>query len=200
MDRRRKPAPFLDTRDPVAIVENYISHFILPAPRSHGDSIFPALTVVSATFKPSARIMLRLTVTPELCNWGGNLHGGATATIFDMCTTLAISLIRRPGWWELEGVTRTLDCVYLEGVKLGEVVEIEAEVVKIGKRLGEWRTLCKTLVEAKRGIFQTIQTIKLLRFRGIIVHLRGVMRRASDGVVVATGEHGKVNIDSLSKL
>ena len=34
-------------------------------------------------------------------------------------------------------MSRTLNCVYLEAIPNGEEVEIEAEIVKIGKRLGE---------------------------------------------------------------
>ncbi|KAL8789195.1 MAG: hypothetical protein Q9213_001302 [Squamulea squamosa] len=117
---------------------------------------------ISATLDPTVTVTFEFTVLKELCNAGNNMHGGATATIFDVVTTLAISLVSKPGYWEIPGVSRTLDVVYLEAAPEGEVIEVTGEIVKIAKRLAQ---------------------------------LRGVMRRKRDGVVVATCEHGKVNID-----
>lgn len=37
----------------------------------------------------------------------------------------------------MPGVSRTLNVAYLEGVSEGEEVEVEAEAVKIGKKLGK---------------------------------------------------------------
>lgn len=34
-------------------------------------------------------------------------------------------------------MSRSLNCVYLEAVRMGEVVDVEAEVMKVGKKLGE---------------------------------------------------------------
>lgn len=34
-------------------------------------------------------------------------------------------------------MSRTLDVVYLEGVGVGEEVEVEGGVVRVGKRMGE---------------------------------------------------------------
>lgn len=46
------------------------------------------------------------------------------------------------GWGNGWAVSRSLNVVYLERVKEGEEVLIESEVVKAGKRLGEfWEVL-----------------------------------------------------------
>lgn len=56
-----------------------------------------------------------------------------------MCTSSTLALVRGKGlegWTNAGGVSRSLNVVYLEGVKEGEGVLIESEVVKAGKRLG----------------------------------------------------------------
>lgn len=93
-----------------------------------------AMTLVSASFAPKPRLVSRLTVTPAMCNPSGTLHGGAIATLFDVCTTMALATARK---WEVPGVTRTLSTTCLVPVYPGQEIEIEAEVVQVGKKLGK---------------------------------------------------------------
>ena len=93
-----------------------------------------AVTVVSASSTPKPRVAFRLTVSLAMCNPSGTLHGGAISTLFDVCTTVALATARR---WEMAGVTRTLSTTCLLPVFPGEEIEIEGEVVQIGKKLGE---------------------------------------------------------------
>jgi acyl-coenzyme A thioesterase 13 len=132
----------------------------------------PFITLVSSSLPTAAtsetekvaqpRAIFRYTVQKAHCNALHNLHGGATATLFDFLTTLALVLVNAPGFWWYVGVTRTLNVTYLRPAAEGETVLFESEVVHAGQRL------CS---------------------------LRGVMRRESDGLVLATCEHGKVNTD-----
>ena len=43
----------------------------------------------------------------------GNVHGGAQATIYDVCTSVLMAAIARPGFWVFLGVSRTLSVTYM---------------------------------------------------------------------------------------
>jgi len=119
------------------------------------------LKLVSASSSPG-RTTFSFTVSASHCNRLGNLHGGCTATIFDICTTTALAPIAKPGYWQYAGVSRGLSVTYVRPVPEGERVLVESEVISAGKRM------CV---------------------------LKGVMKRESDGEVLAVCEHGKVSID-----
>ena len=74
-----------------------------------------------------------LTVPRSLCNAGGNLHGGAVALIFDMCTSMSVSVCAREGFWDTGHVSRTLNCTYLRPAPEGTELLVESEVVHLGK-------------------------------------------------------------------
>lgn len=64
----------------------------------------------------------------------GNLHGAAHALIYDNCTTLSLAAVASPGFWMLGGVSRVLDVKYVRACKVGEEVQVECEVVHVGRR------------------------------------------------------------------
>jgi len=144
---------------------NNSSNSRLTAPQDFMTPLYPHLSYLSSSTSATGYPVVELlyTVQPSNCNGLGNLHGGATSTLFDYCTTIAVAPLAKPGFWSMLGVSRTLNVTYLQPVPGGTRVVIECSVEHIGKRL------CS---------------------------LRGVMRRESDGVVLATCEHGKVNTDA----
>jgi acyl-coenzyme A thioesterase 13 len=59
------------------------------------------------------------TVQSGHCNNMQTLHGGCTATLFDICTTLPLAFVAGPGFWRMLGVSRTLTVSYLAPVFVG---------------------------------------------------------------------------------
>jgi acyl-coenzyme A thioesterase 13 len=99
------------------------------------------LKLISASKDPKDQNIgyctFELTVPRSLCNAGGNLHGGAVALIFDMCTSMAIAGIAREGFWDTGHVSRTLNCAYLRPAPEGTVILVESTVVHLGKTLAQ---------------------------------------------------------------
>ncbi|CAI7896600.1 unnamed protein product [Closterium sp. NIES-54] len=77
------------------------------------------------------RCQCAISVTPELVNRYNTLHGGAIATLTDVVTSAAlIAAVGPPG-----GVSTDLSVAYLDAAKLGEVVDVDASVLRVGKSL-----------------------------------------------------------------
>ncbi|KAG6006171.1 hypothetical protein E4U21_007281 [Claviceps maximensis] len=98
-------------------------------------TLLPHLGVTSADPSAPARVSFSFTCLDHHCNRLGNLHGGAAATLFDMCTTLSLVLISKPGFWQFLGVTRNLNITYFRPVPRGTEVIIETEALQVGKSL-----------------------------------------------------------------
>lgn len=122
---------------PLTLAENFIKATIAEPHYAGFDvEICSNLTVISASDTPRPTATSRIKVTQSLCNPTNHLHGGAQATLFDNCTTLALATVRKEGYWEMAGVTRNLDVTCLLPVAMGEEICIETEVISIGKRYG----------------------------------------------------------------
>ena len=75
---------------------------------------------------------LRIVVTPPVQNLGGNLHGGAIATLVDDAGTIAIMTADRDN---RPGVTTDLNVTYFTAGRAGEPIVVDAEVLKVGKTM-----------------------------------------------------------------
>lgn len=103
------------------------------------------LTLLTATTPTpkTALITLGYTIPSFYTNPMGNLHGAAHALIHDNCTSLAMAAVSKPSFWMFSGVSRVLDVKYLRGVKVGERVTIECEVVHVGGKAAALRGVIK---------------------------------------------------------
>ncbi|RDA86112.1 hypothetical protein CP532_1162 [Ophiocordyceps camponoti-leonardi (nom. inval.)] len=93
-----------------------------------------SLHSVSPTARPPT-VTFVYTVQEDHCNRLRSLHGGAAATLFDYCTTLGLLCVNRPGFWNMLGVSRSLNVTYLRPARCGEEVLIECKLLQVGKRL-----------------------------------------------------------------
>jgi uncharacterized protein (TIGR00369 family) len=104
------------------------------------NTLVPFLKIHSiGASKPHPPVTFSLTVQGAHCNNMQTLHGGCTATIFDICTTLALACVARPGCWDMLGVSRTLNITYMAPVRAGEQVLIACEIVQVGRNLATLR-------------------------------------------------------------
>ncbi|GLJ24879.1 hypothetical protein SUGI_0475840 [Cryptomeria japonica] len=77
------------------------------------------------------RLLCTLKVPPRLLNVGNFLHGGATAAYVDIIGSAAIFTTGAKS----SGVSVEINVSYLNAAKLGEEIEIEAKVLRIGKAI-----------------------------------------------------------------
>lgn len=91
----------------------------------------------------TARATYTFSVTRFYCNGSGNLHGGAQSTFYDLCTSLTLQAIGKPGFWINGGVSRVLTVNYLRPAPEGTELELDTEVVAAGKTLALLRGVLK---------------------------------------------------------
>ncbi|PHT72659.1 hypothetical protein T459_23444 [Capsicum annuum] len=78
------------------------------------------------------RLLCSFHVPPRLVNAGNFLHGGATATLVDI---LGSAVIFTVGRLALTGVSVEISVSYLDAAYVGEEIEVEAKVLRVGKAI-----------------------------------------------------------------
>jgi acyl-coenzyme A thioesterase 13 len=78
-------------------------------------------------------IVLRLEVGPAMLNYNRTLHGGAAATLIDVVGSIAIITADRHG---RSGVSTDLNVSWIAPAPLGDIILIDATVLKVGRNLG----------------------------------------------------------------
>ncbi|KUJ09154.1 uncharacterized protein LY89DRAFT_690670 [Mollisia scopiformis] len=96
--------------------------------------IMSTVKVVDATM--GGTVTFELPLDERYGNLNGVMHGGAAGVIFDMCTTIALGPLAKPGFWDfLGGVTRTLSISYLKAIPIGTTIRVYSEVMQVGRTM-----------------------------------------------------------------
>ncbi|KAJ7778475.1 HotDog domain-containing protein [Mycena metata] len=114
-----------------------------------GDSILSGLVVTEASVQPKAeeplkeegRIVCEITVTEDMLNGGGNIHGGCSAFLIDVCSTLCL-MVYKPGMH----VSQSLNIVYHSPATLGEKLRIVNTSMTVGARAMSARTEARNAI------------------------------------------------------
>ncbi|CAB1457016.1 unnamed protein product [Pleuronectes platessa] len=92
------------------------------------EKVLSKVDILSAS---PGKVVCEMRVEEEHINRGGTLHGGLTATLVDVISTLAIMNSEGGS----PGVSVDMNITYMNGAKLGEDVVITAQVLKQGRTL-----------------------------------------------------------------
>ncbi|CAG0914906.1 unnamed protein product [Notodromas monacha] len=103
---------------------------------SHFDRVMNGVKIVSAG---GGNVVAEMSVTEADTNRGGTLHGGLTSTIVDSVSTVGL-MTTGPN---LPGVSVDLSVSFLKAAKIGDIISIESETVKVGGSLAFLRVVLK---------------------------------------------------------
>ncbi|KAG4281973.1 hypothetical protein FPRO06_10877 [Fusarium proliferatum] len=126
--------------DPVLRIRSYLETYRNSSDKGAGfdDEVMRNnLEVVSAETSPdnkTAAAVFLLRAGQSLSNRLGNIHGGAIALLYDMCTTMSAAPLSRKGFWEFGGVSRNLSVTYIRPAPAGREILVECQVLHIGER------------------------------------------------------------------
>ncbi|KAJ7619444.1 HotDog domain-containing protein [Roridomyces roridus] len=109
-----------------------------------GDSIVQRLQVTHASLEAKAdepmkkegKVVCELEVRQDMLNGGGNVHGGCSAFLVDICSTLSL-FVYEPG---APTVSQSMNIVYHSPATLGDKLRIVNTTLTVGARAMSART------------------------------------------------------------
>ncbi|KIM35180.1 hypothetical protein M413DRAFT_20799 [Hebeloma cylindrosporum] len=91
--------------------------------------------------KLEARMVFEIDVTEDMLNAGGNIHGGCSAFLVDLCSSLALFVLTMETTGEqYPSVSQSLNIVYHSPAALGERLRIVNVTLTAGARAQSART------------------------------------------------------------
>ncbi|KAF9553277.1 hypothetical protein CPC08DRAFT_673420 [Agrocybe pediades] len=119
------------------------------SPARFGESIQKRLRVTEISIikkaeeekKTEGRVVVELEVGEDMLNGGGNIHGGCSAYLVDVCSTLALIALGIANTGELSpSVSQSLNIVYHSPAKLGDKLRLVNTTLTLGARALSART------------------------------------------------------------
>jgi len=84
--------------------------------------------------KTHARVVYETTVTKDMCNAHGMMHGGCAAYLVDCCTSIALVVMGLATGSPVDLVSQSLSTTYHAGAKLDDKIQIVNISTASGKR------------------------------------------------------------------
>ncbi|PGH01704.1 hypothetical protein AJ80_08971 [Polytolypa hystricis UAMH7299] len=134
----------LDVSQPV---EERVTSFLNSIIEAEGYSgwdkkLLSSLTLTRAS---AGEVVLEFTVTDEMCNFMGNVHGGCSSTMLDNTTSLLACTIDNQHLLDSYTVSRTLSLTFVRPIPVGTRVRSVNRVVHAGKTLMNTEGTLETL-------------------------------------------------------
>ncbi|KZP21594.1 Thioesterase/thiol ester dehydrase-isomerase [Athelia psychrophila] len=152
-DDQNAPAPRQDTTlitgNASQEVKDFLCHVFLEIMTSgidgHGFALSTgrALKLREISFVPKAeepsrmegRVVFEIIVDRDMANGMGSMHGGCTAYLIDVCTTLALNAYKMSTTFEsLPSVSQSLNVVYHSPAMIGDTLRIVNKTITVGAR------------------------------------------------------------------
>jgi len=114
-----------------------------------GESITKRVVVTEVSVEKKAeepmklegRVVCELTVEDDMVNGGGNIHGGCSAFLIDMCSTMALLALGMTNTGEIQGsVSQSLNVVYHSPAGVGDRLRLVNTTMTLGSRAQSART------------------------------------------------------------
>ncbi|KAF8510463.1 HotDog domain-containing protein [Hysterangium stoloniferum] len=142
MDHRPKPDPSSiqgNVPDELKLfVDSLLGRFMVDSLRGFADDIGRRIKITEITVKPMENapkkregvVVCEIEVDEGMVNGGGNLHGGCSAYLIDMCTSLPIAAVS--GGYA--GVSQSLNMLYHAPAPVGTPLRIISKSIAVGAR------------------------------------------------------------------
>jgi len=120
------------------LVENLLRAFMVDSKHGFADSIGARTKVAEVSIRPKATapkreeatVVCELEVQQDMVNGGGNMHGGCSAYLIDICTSLPLAALVKGN----PGVSQSINMVYHAPATVGTPLRIICTSIAVGGR------------------------------------------------------------------